>query len=349
MRVEDLSPAARRLYESFLKVGLSESAALASVVGHVGSPAVVETGSRTFDGMVARFRGRGLSEEAAVAATVGRASESQVREGFTVGAIDVADVARRADSLVKAGGEARSSLIVALGNYLEEAGVSRPMECARQLVEDTAAGRPATAAVASLVEAARRIAASPSSAGRRVGVRESTAVLERVRSDPAWLSEAAKVSSGRITLRLISPGMGSSGFYPSAVLEAAAMDGVFSVGTQMFWDHPSASGAMDRPERSLRDLAAVLESSARWMPNHQQGPGLYAEAKVFTPYREVVSEMAPHIGVSIRAQAEVSQQTVEGRLVRSVDRITEVASVDFVTKAGRGGQVLSMIESRRRG
>lgn len=173
------------------------------------------------------------------------------------------------------------------------------------------------------------------------------ATATRISGDLVALDEAAVRSDGSCPIKIISPGWGASGYYSAAVLEAAAADLVFPVGTQMFWDHPTLTERGDRPERSLRDLAAVTETAAVWHENHPQGPGLYAEAKVFSQYRDVLAEMAEHIGVSIRAGAEITAGEAEGRKGRIVQRLVEGLSIDFVTKPGRGGQVLAVLEAAR--
>lgn len=180
-------------------------------------------------------------------------------------------------------------------------------------------------------------------------IRENATTLTEVRADLVPLAaEAAIRNDGTIAVKLISPGHGSSGYYSPEVLEAAATDRIYPAGTQMYWDHPTVSEGMERPERSLRDLAAVLETDALWQENGADGPGLYAQAKVFPGFRELLAEMAPHIGVSIRAAAEVEQGTVEGRRTRIIRRIVEGPSVDFVTKPGRGGKILAVLEAAGR-
>lgn len=165
-------------------------------------------------------------------------------------------------------------------------------------------------------------------------------------TDPIDLTEAAVRSDGSIGVLLISPGWGTRGYYSAELLER---DGptAFPKGTHMYFDHPTATEAADRPERSLRDLAAVLETDARWNPNGPAGPGLYAEAAVFEPYRPIVNEMSKHIGVSIRAYGYGHQGEAEGKRGQIVDEMGPGLSVDFVTHAGRGGQLLQLLESAR--
>ena len=80
---------------------------------------------------------------------------------------------------------------------------------------------------------------------------------------PKQITEAtagtvAPSAPGKIKVGLITPGTGSSGYYSQQVLENAARDRVWPKGTHVFFDHPSESEMHDRPERSVRDLAAVL-------------------------------------------------------------------------------------------
>jgi len=147
-------------------------------------------------------------------------------------------------------------------------------------------------------------------------------------------------------LKLIAPGWGSSGYYPAATLKAAAP--VFGKGTKMFWNHQTAAEEASRPEGDLDKLAAELVEDARWMDSGASGPGLYAKAKVFEQYAPHVKDLAPHIGVSIRASGMGRQGEAEGRKGLIVEQLTSARSVDFVTVPGAGGQVLSLFESAGR-
>jgi hypothetical protein len=141
-----------------------------------------------------------------------------------------------------------------------------------------------------------------------------------------------------IPIKLISPGMGSSGYYPPATLKAAAADKVFKRGTQMFWvDNTTHGSGVEDPER----LAAVLETDAEWLDNGRDGAGLYATAAVFSDYETKVLEKGRHIGLSIVGSGDVTEGDLpSGKRGRVINRITAGQSVDFVTKAGRDGKVL---------
>lgn len=162
------------------------------------------------------------------------------------------------------------------------------------------------------------------------------------------LVEKAVKDDGTATIRIIAPGQGSSGYYPADVLQR---DGpkVFTAGLHMHLDHPSVSEESDRPERSITTIAGTLTSDARWEEHGSAGPGLYADAKVRSDLAPLIEELAPHIGVSIRALGKAGTREVGGKKVRSIEAIEQARSVDFVTVAGAGGKVLDLIESARNG
>lgn len=161
------------------------------------------------------------------------------------------------------------------------------------------------------------------------------------------LVERAIRRDGTIPVKVIAPGWGSSGYYSAEVLER---DGpkVFTPGVKMFWNHPTAVEESDRPEGDLNALAAELTSAARWDANGPQGAGLYADAKVFGPYREAVDELAEHIGVSIRASGKAAAGEAEGKRGAIIQEITTARSVDFVTAPGAGGRIVQMFEAARK-
>ena len=165
---------------------------------------------------------------------------------------------------------------------------------------------------------------------------------------PKQLTEAgsapAVTAPGRIKVGLITPGWGSSGHYSPKVIENAATDKVWPKGTHIYFDHPSESEMYERPERSVRDLAAILDEDAYW-----DGSQLVAEAKVIGPYRDLITDpvFVEAVGMSIRAAGDTTIGEAEGRKGTIITRLTEGISVDLVTRAGRGGKVLQVIESAR--
>lgn len=165
-------------------------------------------------------------------------------------------------------------------------------------------------------------------------------------SDFVSLSEGSLRRDGTISLKVIEPGWGSSGYYPEEVLKR---DGpiAFKKGTKMFWDHPTITEESERPERSVRDLAAEFTSAARWDDSGPDGPGLYADAKVFGGFRDSVKELAPHIGVSILGSGVSKSGEAEGRTGAIIEKIVNARSVDFVTSPAAGGKILDLFEAAR--
>lgn len=161
------------------------------------------------------------------------------------------------------------------------------------------------------------------------------------------LLERAVRSDGTIQVKVIAPGWGNSGYYSQSLLERDGPQ-VFTPGTKMYVDHPTRTEERDRPERSLKDLAATLTTPAAYLQEGPDGPGLYSFAKVFGTFKEILPDLAPHIGVSIRAYGQGKMGEAEGRKGRIIERIVPGGhSVDFVTAAGAGGKVLELYEAAR--
>lgn len=166
---------------------------------------------------------------------------------------------------------------------------------------------------------------------------ESTTLVEATTSTDS--------DSGVLEVEFITAGWGSSGYYSKDVVEAAAP--LFEVGTHMYFDHPSASEASDRPERSVRDLAAVVTEAGTF--NAETG-GVRGKVKPLAPYRDLLTDetFAKNVGVSIRGSAsDITIGEAEGRTGPIVEGLEHITSVDFVTRAGRGGRVLQVLESER--
>ena len=161
------------------------------------------------------------------------------------------------------------------------------------------------------------------------------------------LIEAKADAAGTIPVKIIDAGWGSSGYYSREVLQQAVNARVYAAGLQMYWNHPSRTEEKDRPERDLRDLAAVLTEDARWDEQGPKGPGVYTRAKVFSAYRDAVAEMGPHIGLSHYVWGESKQGEAEGKKGDIITRIVAARSVDFVTVPGRGGAIAEAFRSAR--
>lgn len=145
-------------------------------------------------------------------------------------------------------------------------------------------------------------------------------------------------TGSRVRLRVIDAGIGSSGIYPASTIEAAAP--LVAPGTPIYADHPTVSEGYERPERSVRDLVGFIEGNGRYVT---ESHSIEAEASILPKWREPLAAMHQHVGMSIRAAADVEER--EGK--RVIQRITSIESVDLVTKAGRGGKVIELLESAR--
>lgn len=161
-----------------------------------------------------------------------------------------------------------------------------------------------------------------------------------------FLTERAVAKDGTMEMRVIKPGWGASGWYSEEVLRR---DGptAFPPGTHMHLDHATERERRERPEGSIKDLAAVLVSTPAYQENGKAGPGLYARAAVLPTHRETIEALAPYIGVSIRASGKYQEGEAEGRKGQIIKSIYAGESIDFVTKPGAGGKVLALMESLR--
>lgn len=174
---------------------------------------------------------------------------------------------------------------------------------------------------------------------------EAAVPNNQIHESVTFSERAVQGTSGRWEVTVISAGLGSSGYYAPEVLERAAANRLIESGTPLFFDHPGESERSERPERSVRDIAAVFTGPTRY---DSRGQRLVGEVQIFKPYRDLVNEMAPHIGLSISGSAtDITEGTIEGRKVPVVEDLHDIFSVDLVTKAGRGGQFVSLLESAR--
>ena len=176
----------------------------------------------------------------------------------------------------------------------------------------------------------------------RLSESAGTLTAGRVQLQEATAVKPTATTGRRIRVTIVTPGMGASGWYGADVLATAARERVFAAGCQMMVDHATASEQRERPEGSVRDLAGVLTTDARW-----DGSALVAEAELLPGHADLLAPMAGVIGVSLRASGDVEMGEVDGQYVRKITRLIPPAtSVDFVTRAGRGG-TFRVLESER--
>ncbi len=168
-------------------------------------------------------------------------------------------------------------------------------------------------------------------------VGESVELCEGPAPDGTWL------------VKVIEEGWGSSGYYDRHMLAEHAPK-AFPAGTHAYWNHPTRSELRERKGlRDLDDLRGVYVEAARWDDAGPKGPAVYTRLRVFEQYRDAIREMAPHIGLSIHASGAYVEGEAEGRKGRIITRLDEdldgLHSIDFVPRAGAGGEVLTMLES----
>jgi hypothetical protein len=166
-------------------------------------------------------------------------------------------------------------------------------------------------------------------------------------SEVVELGEAVKGTGRRRKIQLIRAGWSKNGrYYPASVLAEAAKNKVFPAGTPMYADHPTLTEKVERPERSIRDLAARLDVDARY-----ENGALVSEATSFGTWNQILNGpggLAENVEVSVRCFGELAEGQAEGREGLIVERITEGRSVDFVTEGAAGGKVLELLEAAQK-
>lgn len=144
-------------------------------------------------------------------------------------------------------------------------------------------------------------------------------------------SGSAPVKSGdRWKAVLITPGVGSSGYYGEEMLaEYGPM--AFPKGTHSYVDHPKE----DNEVRSPKNLMGVLAEDAYF----EDGVGLVAEIEVMPHWLEFVEAVAPHTGLSIYAMGEGRYEDDELVVESLIPHVQN--SVDLVSYPGRPGSKLA--------
>jgi hypothetical protein len=188
---------------------------------------------------------------------------------------------------------------------------------------------------------------------RNVGAGEAntTGQPERITVHEADLSAVtATKKPGRLAIRLIRAGWSlNNNYYPAEVLRRDGPS-AWPKGTRCYVDHATDEEDAARPAGSVRNLAAVTTSDARWDEAEQ---ALKAEVRLIHPWRETLTDMARAqeeekvevFGMSIRAWVTGEHGEHDGRSGFIVQSIPEGRSVDFVTKPAAGGGIVSVLES----
>lgn len=148
---------------------------------------------------------------------------------------------------------------------------------------------------------------------------------------------------GKVAIKIIEPGQGSTGYYTEEVLADAAQRGLFD-DVPIMWDHVHQDGI--QPEHpSIKNLVGWINPGARYQRSGTNGPGVYGTARIRGPQREdVYSLVQSPSGLSIHADGDLE---VPGDVTSKVKWITRVKSVDLVIKPGAGGAVTEVLESMK--
>jgi hypothetical protein len=152
-----------------------------------------------------------------------------------------------------------------------------------------------------------------------------------------------KPRSGRREAVIIESGWGSSGYYGEDVLGEFGPK-AWPPGTHMHLDHPTFSEDIERPEGSIKDWVGVVATEPRMVRK-----SLVAEVDVFDHWKPVIENIAPHVGLSVIAPGLFESGAAggkEGPICKEIHP-SPINRVDYVTVAGAGGKLGTLIESAR--
>jgi hypothetical protein len=164
------------------------------------------------------------------------------------------------------------------------------------------------------------------------------------------------------TVILIRSGHGNLAdrhYYTAECLAEAVATGVFE-SAQCYTDHPTRMEDIQQPERSVKNLAgwfsdctlidyadpelgACKAIEATFHPQIGRGD-IIGMLRTCAEYAKRYPHKA-YVGLSINAAGDGAPAIIDGEEWNQVDRITEVVSVDLVTRAGAGGRPIALQES----
>lgn len=122
-------------------------------------------------------------------------------------------------------------------------------------------------------------------------------------------------------------------------------------GAKAFADHPTRREAADRPERSVRDLIGWYEG-VKFVPNVTGGK-ITANFHVLEgPVAEIIRQAHARgkgdlVQLSVNISGKRRPRMIEGTMVRDVEELNRVHSVDAVTEASAGGSIDQIAASER--
>lgn len=152
------------------------------------------------------------------------------------------------------------------------------------------------------------------------------------------LIESESERGVKARIRLISAGMGSSGYYSEEVLERDSAS-AFPAGTHLYFNHLTDSQRWDSDgARDVRDLVGETLSDAEYDPETKSS---WADALFYHKTIDQVKQIAPAIDLSIEAKGKRDEETGE---------VTEIVphprnAVSLVDRGGRDGKIVSFEEA----
>lgn len=171
---------------------------------------------------------------------------------------------------------------------------------------------------------------------------------DRLFMEAALVEGTADRKKREVELDLIAEGFGNKRdghYYSREILERHAKD---FEGAKQYVDHldPETLKKLNGMPRSVRDLAGRLVET--WVDTNSEGKRVIrGRAKVAQPWLWELIENDPDLlGVSINAWGKSKDGQVNGQQARIVEGISKIGSVDWVTEAGAGGKVVSLVEAQ---
>lgn len=158
------------------------------------------------------------------------------------------------------------------------------------------------------------------------------------------LPAATAQRPGRVLLRLLAAGDGTTAIIPPAVLQTAARSRVFPKGEHVYWDEATTARVGPNGERSVLDLAAVLAEDARWDAATES---LIVEAIPMRKFADAIRELRPHIGIQVTGIATATAPATRGGRP-TITRIAAGASIAFVADRDAPGAVAGVLEAAGR-
>ena len=150
--------------------------------------------------------------------------------------------------------------------------------------------------------------------------------------------------NGLALVKVIEPGLGSSGFYTPEVLQRAVTEHLFD-NVPIMRNHPGVGQRTDKSDWDLM-IGYLKVGTAEYLEQGEEGPGVYAQMVFDSEVRSKINLMVDSdSGLSIHADGERERE--EDRTSK-VKYLSKVHSVDLVVHPGAGGSIVKILESKRR-